>query len=149
MAQCKQTNPKYKISNFVIFRPYQKKLAFSVRIKIFDNVIGENLYLENKEYVKYLGILIDRHLSWKHQIDYISPKINKSVGLFAKLRHIVPQTTLITLYWSLIHPYLNYGVCAWGQVSISLLNKILILQKHVLMFIFFWLIEEKVPSHYL
>ena len=72
-----------KKSNFVIFRPYQKKLTFSVRIKIFDNVIGENLYLENKEYVKYLGILIDRHLSWKYQIDYISTKISKSVGLFA------------------------------------------------------------------
>ena len=66
-----------KKSNFVIFRPYQKKLTFSVRIKIFDNVIGENLYLENKEYVKYLGILIDGHLSWKHQIDYISTKIKQ------------------------------------------------------------------------
>ena len=70
-------------------------------------------------------------------IDYISTKISKSVGLFAKLRHFVPQTTLITLYWSLIYPYLNYGVCAWGQASISLLNKILILQKRVLGFIFF------------
>ena len=137
MAQCKQTNPKYKKSNFVIFRRYQKKLTFSVRIKIFDNVIEESLYLENKEYVKYLGILIDRHLSWKYQIDYISTKISKSVGLFTKLKHFVPQTTLITLYWSLIHPYLNYGVCAWGQASISLLNKILILQKRVLRFIFF------------
>ena len=115
----------------------RKKVTFSVRIEIFDNVIGENLYLENKEYVKYLGILIDRHLSWKHQIDYISTKISKSVGLFAKLRHFVPQTTLITLYCSLIYPYLNYGVCAWGQASISLLNKILILQKRVLRFIFF------------
>ena len=44
---------------------------------------------------------------------------------------------MITLYWSLIHPYLNYGILAWGQASKSLLNKILLLQKRVLRFIFF------------
>ena len=81
--------------------------------------------------------MIDSHLSWRNHIDYISTKFSKTIGLFAKLSHSVPQHTLITLYWSLIHPYLNYGIIAWGQASKTLLNKLLLLQKRVLRFIFF------------
>ena len=47
------------------------------------------------------------------------------------------QETLITLYWALIHPYLNYGIANWGQSSKSLFNKLLRLQKRVLRLIFF------------
>ena len=78
--------------------------------------MGQYLSLVNKGNVKYLGLLIDSRLSWRNQIDYISSKISKTVGLFAKLRHSVPQYTMITLNWSLIiHPYLNYGILAWLQ----------------------------------
>jgi len=126
-----------KKSNFVIFRPHQRKITSPLNIKLFNNNTRQYMSLENKDNVKYLGLIIDSRLSWRNQIDYISSKISKTVGLFAKLRHSVPQQTMITLYWSLIHPYLNYGILAWGQASKSLLNKILLLQKRVLRFIFF------------
>lgn len=126
-----------KKSNFVIFRPHQKKISTSIVIKIPDQALGKYISLENKEYVKFLGLLIDSKLSWKNHIDYISTKISKSIGLIAKLRYFVPQNTLITLYWSLVHPYLNYGISAWGQASKTLMNKLLLLQKRALRFIFF------------
>ena len=87
--------------------------------------------------MKYLGLLIDSNLSWKYHINYISTKISKSIGLIAKLRHYVPKETLLTLYWALIHPYLNYGVAIWGQTSKSLFDKLLRLQKRTLRLIFF------------
>ena len=126
-------------SNYVIFRPFQKKkkLTSKMQDKIFDNASGKFIDLTNKEYVKYLGILIDSHLSWKHHIDYISTKVSKTVGLLAKLRYFIPQDTLLTLYKSLIYPYVSYGICVWGQASKSLINKSLILQKRALRFIFF------------
>ena len=124
-----------KKSNFVLFRTCQKRITTPVNIRLFDNDTGQYVDLDNKGCVKYLGGLIDSHLSWRNHIDYISTKLSKTIGLFAKLRHSVPQHTLITLYWSLIHPYLNYGIIARGQVS--LLNKLLLLQKRVLRFICF------------
>ena len=80
---------------------------------------------------------MDCNLFWSFHINYISTKNSKSVGLIAKLRHFVPQETLITLYWALIHPYLNYGIAIWGQSSRSLFNKLLRLQKRVLRLIIF------------
>ena len=39
-----------KKSNFVIFRPHQKKLAFTPIIKIFDNQANKPVALECKEF---------------------------------------------------------------------------------------------------
>ena len=40
----------------LIFRPYQRKLGYSVNIKMFDNSTHTFTSLECKEHVKYLGI---------------------------------------------------------------------------------------------
>jgi len=56
-----------------------------------------NVPLDCKDYVKYLGILIDSNLSWKIHIEYITLKISKTVGLIAKLRHFVPLHTLLNI----------------------------------------------------
>jgi len=69
--------------------------------------------------------------------EYIALKISKTVGLIAKLRHFVPLHALLNIYQSLISPYITYGLSVWGQTYKSYLNKILILQKCVLHFMYF------------
>ena len=49
--------------NFVIFRPYQRKMDHSVNIQMFDNSNHFLTSLECKDHVKYLGVLVDSHLS--------------------------------------------------------------------------------------
>ena len=124
-------------SSFVIFHPKQKKANYKPKICLFDNEKNEYATLESKEYIKYLGILIDKNLTWKHHIDTVSLKISKSVGLLAKLRHFVPQQILLKIYQSLIYPYIIYGLAAWGQAAKTHLNKILLLQKRALRIINF------------
>ena len=46
--------------------------------------------LENKDYVKFLGVLIDKNLTSKQRSDYNYSKINKIISPIAKLRHHVP-----------------------------------------------------------
>ena len=102
---------------------------------MFDNEENKYVHLESKiyiDYIKYLGVLIDQNLSWKYHIDSIVTKISKNVGLIAKLRHSVPRPILLNIYKSLIHPYLTYGLAAWGQACRTYLNKNLILQKKAL-----------------
>ena len=87
--------------------------------------------LEECESYKYLGVIIDRNLSWNCHIDYICKKITKACGYFSKLRHCVSIDTLISVYYALVHSYLRYGITSWGCASsttlqplVSLVNRI-------------------------
>ena len=93
--------------------------------------------LECKESVRYLGVIIDNNLSWKQHIDHVAIKISRTVGLICKLRHFLPRHALLTIYRSLVTPYLTYGLTAWGQAYKSYLEKLLKLQKRALYFIYF------------
>ena len=131
-----------KQSNFVIFRPYQKRLNYLLQVNIFDNEENKNITLEHKNCMKYLGLLIDENLSWKNHIYTLTTKINKTVGLIAKLRHIVPNRTLLDIYKSLIAPNITYGLTSWGTASKTLLNNILVRQKRALRLIHFAPVRE-------
>ena len=68
-----------KKSNFVIFRPRQKNMPFIPRIRILDSVTNTYANLEMKDYVKYLGFMIDSNLSWKCHIIRIYLSQNQQV----------------------------------------------------------------------
>mgnify|MGYP006973436817 CR=1 FL=1 len=52
----------------------------------------------HKNSIKYLGIMIDSHLNWKSQVNYISTKIKRNIGFLSKIRHYVNLKTLTNLY---------------------------------------------------
>ena len=126
-----------KKSNFVLFHPYQKRASYHPNIRIFDNEKNRFANLESKDYIKYLGVLIDKNLFWKFNIDSVATKISKIVGLIAKIRHFTPRRVLLNIYQALIQPYLTYGLAPWGQSSKANLNKILTLKKRALRMIYF------------
>ena len=86
-------------SNFVIFYPYQKRFSYQPKLCMFDDEKNKYVRLESKVYRKYLGVLIDQHLSWKYHIDSIVTKISKNVGLLAKLHYSVPGPLLLNIYF--------------------------------------------------
>ena len=45
----------------------------------------------------------------------IANKICKIIGILNKLKHILPQQILSTIYTSLITPHVNYGILLWGH----------------------------------
>ena len=105
-------------SNFVIFHPPQKKVHTNITLYINDEK------LEQKQFTKYLGVLIDKHLAWKQHIHYVNLKISRAVGLLAKLRHLVPKNTLRTLYYAFIQPHVDYCLINWGCANKTALNPI-------------------------
>ena len=74
-----------KKSNYVIFRPYQRKLNYSVNIEMIDNCTQIPTTLQCEDHVKYLGVLLDSNLSWKFQINNVALKISRTVGVVARL----------------------------------------------------------------
>ena len=87
--------------------------------------------------ITYLGIIIDSHLTWKSWVSYISKKIKRNIGILSKIRHYVNLKTLTKLYYSLIYPFLIYGITMWGNTYESTLTPIITLQKQVLRIITF------------
>ena len=130
-------NLKKKKTNFVIFRPYQKRLPFLPTICVNDSQTNTLTHLECKDHVKYLSVLIDYKLSWKNHINSRILKLSKTIGLLSEIRHFVPFHTLVSIYNCLVVPYLRHGLIAWGQAGKTQLNKLLILQKRALRFICF------------
>ena len=110
-------------SNFVIFHAPQKKITNEIKLYINDKELKRSFC------IKYLGILIDSHLNWKDNIDYISRKIKRTIGIIYKLRYYVNIKTLLNVYNALIHPFLIYGILAWGNTYPTTLKPLIILQK--------------------
>ena len=50
--------------------------------------------------VKFLGLNIDRHLSWSNHINMIIQRVNKYGFLILTLRHTVPLEVLLNIYYA-------------------------------------------------
>jgi hypothetical protein len=42
------------------------------------------MYIERKDYIKYLGVHIDQCLTWDQQIKLVHRKISKNIGIISK-----------------------------------------------------------------
>ena len=109
-------------TNFVIFRA-NKPLTHNVTL------IMNKKALDQKDNVKYLGVLIDEHLRWNYHISNISKKISRGVGILGKLRNFMDTDLLKTIYYCLVYSHLSYGVHAWGSACKTETEKIVVLLK--------------------
>ena len=50
--------------------------------------------IEEKNYIKYLGIYIDKNLNWTPHIQHMNSKVSKNLGIVFRLRHFLPLNTL-------------------------------------------------------
>ena len=96
-----------------------KFMIVSNKKRVNDNF---NVYingspLQRCDQYKYLGVIIDKNLSWKSHVEHISAKISKACGVLSKLRHCLSSSILVEIYHALIHSYLRYGILAWGNAS--------------------------------
>ena len=73
---------------------------------------------------KYLGMIMDEHLTFKNHMDTVKLKLNRANGLLAKLRHYVNLTLLRTIYYAIFEPHLRYGCQLWGQTQTQVLQNI-------------------------
>ena len=88
------------------------------------------------ESCNYLGVYIDSKMQFKTNIKLIEVKIAKAVGILNKLRFFSPKTTLLLLYYVLVHPHLPYAFPVWGCTYPSYLRKLRCLQNKAICIIF-------------
>ena len=146
-------------TNFVIFAAKNKPLK-NITLLINKKAI------QQKDFVKYLGVLIDSKLTFKEHIMAISKKVSRITGAMYRIRNYVNDNTLRMIYFSLIYPHFIYGIPIWGNADNIHIDPLLKLQKKAIRIIsnkmdniqtvyklsgdpdIFWLIDtfEKQPS---
>ena len=74
------------------------------------DVILHNEAIQRVTKAKFLGVIVDQHLNWKDHISMVSHKISKSCIIISRIRNSLAIKSKNMIYYSLIHPYLTYGI---------------------------------------
>jgi hypothetical protein len=112
-------------TNYIIFQPTQKKSTYEILLLLDDRLITQ------KKQIKFLGVLLDENLSWKPHINYVCKKVSKSIGVIYRARFNLSKSTKLSLYYTLIYPYLIYCNTIWSSTYVSNLKRLQILQKRI------------------
>ena len=97
-------------------------------LRIFIN----NQVIKRQSSIKFLGILMDENLSWKEHLRLTENKVDKNIWLIYKAKPYLNKNSLLALYFSCIHSYINYANLVWGSTNRTYLRKINSQQKHAL-----------------
>ena len=80
---------------------------------------------------KFLGIIIDKDLSWQPHLKTLSKKLASCTGCLNRISDFIPKERHKDLYYTLFESYLTYGISVWGGVSKCKLKSIFNAQKKV------------------
>ena len=97
----------------------------------YDNISIKfnGVKLSPVDYVKYLGMYIDKYLSWDFHVQELGKKLSRANGILSKLRYNVPIEICLQVYYAIFFSHLIYGCNVWGLTTEENLHKIEVLQK--------------------
>ena len=129
-------------TKFMIFCPRQKPLDINLcRVYLNNNDIGtvpedpelvsEIIFLNTADepVIRFLGLFLDPHLTFKYHIAKVVSKIAKGMFIIRTVKNILPESALKTLYFSLINSHLIYALPAYGCAENSVLKPLVKIQK--------------------
>ena len=120
-------------TNFMIIKSARKRdMEISLNISNSD---GSSHVLERKQCIKYLGVMTDESLTWKHHIAFVCLRISRNIGIMSRYYLSIQQ--LKQIYYNLIYPYISYSILAWDSVYNTHKKKIQVKQNHTVRLIFF------------
>ena len=113
-------------TEFLIFRPSKVTLYERVTLRLNEVTIIES------PKIKYLGIILDGRLSWKHHVNEICKKLGRALVMIYKARKLYNENILRSLYFSLFNSHASYGLAVWGQSQSEFFPKLKDFKKRLL-----------------
>src|SRR6218665_1143286 len=102
--------PKSVQTNYILFRSKRKAVPQETCKLVIDNT-----EIPQVNSVKFLGIYVDQHLTWKIHLENVASKISKNIGIISRIAYLIPTNVRLTLYYSLIYPYIAYCNIIWAS----------------------------------
>ena len=84
-------------------------------------LVANNDQLENVTKFKYLGVIINQHLTWHDHIEQLQRKIAKKLGVLKRIKHLLPVYARRIYVSTMVIPILEYASIVLGDKN----NKVL------------------------
>ena len=120
-------------TKYSFFHKPSKKDDIPLRL---PKLIINNYEITIEESIKFLGVLLDQHLTWKEHIKLTENKIVKNIGIRYKAKPYLDKRALLCLCYSYIHSYLNYANAVSCSTNRTYLKKLQSQQKQAIRIIF-------------
>jgi hypothetical protein len=108
------------------------------RTKLNKKIFLDEREIEFSKNIKYLGIIIDKNLTFKQHLEHLEDKINKILVRINNLSYLKTDLELKykkRIYYSVFLPTILYGSKIWFEkieAKTTYLNKIRILQNRII-----------------
>ena len=96
-------------TKYMLFHPSQKDVSHMTLEPILN---GKKIEQVDSYY--FLGVVINKHISWKYHAELFSNKISKYCGVLSRLKNYLLLFIPRTLYFSMVHSHLSYSLLTWG-----------------------------------
>ena len=98
------------------------KTKYVIFTKTPNILITQNLKLGGEvihrvDNIKFLGIHIDSNLNWSKHIQHCRNKMSSGLYALKSVKHILSRKHLKSLYYTLINPYISYGLLIWEATT--------------------------------
>ena len=100
------------------------------KIKIDGHTIKE------VEHTKFLGVIIDRKLTWLPHVEHLHKKLKSATGILRRIRNNIPQENYKSIYYSLFESHMTYCITVFGGISKVHIEKLFRVQKHCIRILF-------------
>jgi len=126
-------------SHFMTFAPTEKTLPDIKKLTVHNPACSTDsndclcsLTITKVDKIKYLGVVIDKHLKWKEHTEYLSKNLRNIVYKFYQLRNILNFSILKMIYNSLVESVLRYCIVVWGGLYDEHLQALDVTQKYII-----------------
>src|SRR6218665_40606 len=114
-------------TNYIVFCSTHRRMTSNYTLYI------NNTPLLQTHFSKFLGVLIDSHLTWKNHIMLVTKKKTQKHRCHCyRIKHCLLHKILLSLYYTLIFPYFSYCNIIHSSKYKTHLYNLLILQKRAI-----------------
>ena len=110
-------------TNYIIFH--------SSSATVPSDAVGKK-HIRKVKFFKFLGLLLDEHLSWKYNLSELSKELATTCGIFFSIRNLLLLDVLVCFYTAFFLSFLQCGLIVWGGTYASYIEPIFNLQKNAI-----------------
>ena len=96
-------------TEFILFRSKHQNIAKNMNF----GISGQKINIICK--AKYLGLILDEHLTFTYHLENLKLKLNRANCLLSKIRYFVKFPLLRIICYALFRTHLRYGCQIWGK----------------------------------